>query len=111
MERKGDRADIVRDVSLGISGAAPARFRGFCDRVLGIRIDEVPTEQSIFMRQNYSIVFCAVVLFLLTNGFYLVKNIIMKTIISKMNYRIISPQLIIQINRIHYFKLDCFHLI
>lgn len=81
MERKGDRADIVRDVSLGISGAALARFRGFCDRVLGIRIDEVPTEQSIFMRQNYSIVFCAVVLFLLTNGFYLVKNIIMKTML------------------------------
>ena len=79
MERKEDRADIVRDVTLGISGAALARFRGFCDRVLGIRIDEVPTEQSIFMRQNYSIVFCAVVLFLLTNGFYLVKHIIMKT--------------------------------
>lgn len=81
MERKEDRADIVRDVTLGISGAALARFRGFCDRVLGIRIDEVPTEQSIFMRQNYSIVFCAVVLFLLTNGFYLVKNIIMKTML------------------------------
>ena len=77
MERKEDRADIVRDVTLGISGAALARFRGFCHRVLGIRIDEVPTEQSIFMRQNYSIVFCAVILFLLTNGFYLVKNIIM----------------------------------
>lgn len=33
------------------------------------------------MRQNFSIILCAAVLYLLTNGFYLVKNIIQKTVI------------------------------
>ena len=33
------------------------------------------------MRQNFSIILCAAVLYLLTNGFYLVKNIIEKTMI------------------------------
>lgn len=109
MERKGDRADIVRDVTLGISGAALARFRGFCDRVLGIRIDEVPTEQSIFMRQNYSIVFCAVVLFLLTNGFYLVKNIVMKTMFPLDMiplYMMVAASLAMLLFTIFYKKYD-----
>ena len=109
MERKEDRADIVRDVTLGISGAALARFRGFCDRVLGIRIDEVPTEQSIFMRQNYSIVFCAVVLFLLTNGFYLVKNIIMKTMFPLDMiplYMMVAASLAMLLFTIFYKKYD-----
>ena len=81
MERRGDRADIAQDVSFWISDTAFTRFRSFCDHILGIRIDEVPSEQSIFMRQNFSIVFYASILFLLTNGFYLVKNIVMKTMI------------------------------
>lgn len=81
MERIGNRADIVRDVPLGISGVASARFKRFCHRVLGIKIDEVPTEQSIFMKQNFAVVFYAAILFLLTNGVYLVKNLIMKTTI------------------------------
>lgn len=109
MERKEDRADIVRDVTLGISGAALARFRGFCDRVLGIRIDEVPTEQSIFMRQNYSIVFCAVVLFLLTNGFYLVKNTIMKTMFPLDMiplYMMVTASLAMLLFTIFYKKYD-----
>ena len=109
MERKEDRADIVRDVTLGISGAALARFRGFCDRVLGIRIDEVPTEQSIFMRQNYSIVFCAVVLFLLTNGFYLVKHIIMKTMFPLDMiplYMMVAASLAMLLFTIFYKKYD-----
>jgi hypothetical protein len=33
------------------------------------------------MRQNFSIILCAAVLYLLTNGFYLVKHIIQKTMI------------------------------
>ena len=82
MERRGDRADIAQDVSFWISDVAFTRFKSFCDHILGIRIDEVPTEQSIFMRQNFSIVFYASILFLLTNGFYLVKNIVMKTTIA-----------------------------
>ena len=109
MERKEDRADIVRDVTLGISGAALARFRGFCDRVLGIRIDEVPTEQSIFMRQNYSIVFCAAVLFLLTNGFYLVKHIIMKTMFPLDMiplYMMVAASLAMLLFTIFYKKYD-----
>ena len=81
MERQRDRVDIAQDVSFWISDMAFTRFRSFCDHILGIRIDEVPTEQSIFMRQNFSIVFYASILFLLTNGFYLVKNIVMKTMI------------------------------
>ena len=81
MERQRDRADIAQDVSFWISDMAFTRFKSFCDHILGIRIDEVPTEQSIFMRQNFSIVFYASILFLLTNGFYLVKNIVMKTMI------------------------------
>lgn len=82
MERREDRADIAQDVSFWISDVAFTRFKSFCDHILGIRIDEVPTEQSIFMRQNFSIVFYASILFLLTNGFYLVKNIVMKTTIA-----------------------------
>ena len=82
MERRGDRADIAQDVSFWISDVAFTRFKSFCDHIIGIRIDEVPTEQSIFMRQNFSIVFYASILFLLTNGFYLVKNIVMKTTIA-----------------------------
>ena len=41
----------------------------------------MPSEQSIFMRQSLSIVFFATILFLITNGFYLVKNIILNTMI------------------------------
>ncbi len=82
MERRGDRADIAQDVSFWISDVAFTRFKSFCDHIIGIRIDEVPTEQSIFMRQIFSIVFYASILFLLTNGFYLVKNIVMKTTIA-----------------------------
>lgn len=38
--------------------------------------------ESIFMRQNFAIVFFATILFLLTNGFYLVKNIALNTMLA-----------------------------
>lgn len=81
MERRRDRADVAQDVSFWMSDMAFSRFRSFCDQVLGIRIDEIPSEQSILMKQNFSVVFYASILFLLTNGFYLVKNVVLKTMI------------------------------
>jgi len=81
MERRRDRADVAQDVSFWMSDMAFSRFRSFCDQVLGIRIDEIPSEQNILMKQNFSVVFYASILFLLTNGFYLVKNVVLKTMI------------------------------
>ena len=75
MERRGNKVDIVQRVSCWISDMAFARFKSFSDRVLGIQIDEIPTVESILMRQNFSVVFYAAILFILTNGIYLVKNI------------------------------------
>ena len=48
MRKQEDRADITRSASFWISDAAVARFKSFCDQILNIRLDEVPTEQSIF---------------------------------------------------------------
>ncbi len=59
MRKQEDRADITRSASFWISDAAAARFKSFCDQILNIRLDEVPTEQSIFTRQSFSIVFYA----------------------------------------------------
>lgn len=81
MRKQEDRADITRSASFWISDAAAARFKSFYNQILNIRLDEVPTEQSIFTRQSFSIVFYATILFLMTNGFYLVKNIVMDTMI------------------------------
>lgn len=81
MRKQEDRADITRSASFWISDVAVARFKSFCDQILNIRLDEVPTEQSIFTRQSFSIVFYATILFLMTNGLYLVKNIVMDTMI------------------------------
>ena len=81
MRKQEDRADITRSASFWISDAAVARFKSFCNQILNIRLDEVPTEQSIFTRQSFSIVFYATILFLMTNGLYLVKNIVMDTMI------------------------------
>ena len=68
MERRRDRADVAQDVSFWMLDMAFSRFRSFCDQVLGIRIDKIPSEQSILMKQNFSVVFYASILFLLTNG-------------------------------------------
>lgn len=81
MERKIDKAGIIDEKSIWISDEAFARFQSFCSKILGTRVDAVPSAQSIFMKQNLSIVFFATILFLLTNGLYLVKNIVMKTMI------------------------------
>lgn len=81
MERKIDKAGIIDEKSIWISDEAFARFQSFCGKILGTRVDAVPSAQSIFMKQNLSIVFFATILFLLTNGLYLVKNIVMKTMI------------------------------
>ena len=81
MEKYKDKSVITKDLSRWSSNAAFARFKSFCDNVLGTKVDEVPTEQSIFMRQSLSIVFFATILFLMTNGFYLVKNIVFNTMI------------------------------
>lgn len=81
MEKYKDKSVITKDLSRWSSNAAFARFKSFCDNVLGTKVDEVPTEQSIFMRQSLSIVFFATILFLITNGFYLVKNIVFNTMI------------------------------
>ena len=53
MERRRDRADVAQDVSFWMSDMAFSRFRSFCDQVLGIRIDKIPSEQSILMKQNF----------------------------------------------------------
>lgn len=79
MGKHSEKADITQGFSFWISDVAFARFRSFCGSVLSIRIDEVPTAESILMRQNFSIVFYAAILFLLTNGFYLVKNLVLHT--------------------------------
>ena len=81
MENRGDKVDIVQGVSCWMSDMAFARFKSFCDRVLGIHIDQFPSEESILMRQNFAVVFYAAILFLLTNGIYLVKNIMAHSMI------------------------------
>lgn len=81
MEKYKDKSVITKDLFRWSSNAAFARFKSFCDNVLGTKVDEVPTEQSIFMRQSLSIVFFATIIFLITNGFYLVKNIVFNTMI------------------------------
>lgn len=77
-----DKTAAVRDLSVGISDAAAARFKRFCREILGTEVDEVPSEESIFMRQSLAIVRYATILFLLTNGLYLVKNLVMRTMIT-----------------------------
>lgn len=79
MKKYQEKNDITKNLACWISDAAFARFKSFCINVLGRDIDKVPSEQSIFMRQSLSIVFFATILFLITNGFYLVKNIALNT--------------------------------
>ena len=81
MKKYENRSVIPKDLSCRLSDMAFARFKSFCNSVLGLNLDELPSEQSIFMKQSLSIVFFATILFLITNGFYLVKNIIFNTMI------------------------------
>ena len=82
MKKDKDNSSIAKDLAFRISDSALARFKSFCNNILGAEVDEIPSQQSIFMKQNFSIVFFATILFLLTNGFYLVKNIALKTMIT-----------------------------
>lgn len=79
MGKYTDTAAVTQELSPSMSDLAFARFKSFCSRILGAQVDEIPTTQSIFMKQNLAIVFCGTLLFLLTNGFYLVKNHILRT--------------------------------
>ena len=79
MNTYDEKTVIEKDLLCSVSNAAAARFRSFCNNVLGTEVDEVPSEQSIFMRQSLSIVFFATIIFLLTNGLFLVKNIVCNT--------------------------------
>ncbi len=82
MKKQEDQFGIESDVLCLMPDMAATRFKSFCRNVLGTRVDEVPSEQGIFMRQSLSIVFFATILFLLTNGLYLVKNIVCNTMIT-----------------------------
>lgn len=81
MKKYDENMLTVKDLSFESSTLASGRFKSFCKNILNINIDYVPPEQGIFMKQSFSIVFYATILFLLTNGFYLVKNIIFNTMI------------------------------
>ena len=81
MKKYEEKPGVTQDLFCWVSDAAFARFHSFCRNVLGTEVDELPSEQSIFMRQSLSIVFFATILFLLTNGLYLVKNIVCDTMI------------------------------
>ncbi len=81
MQKHKEKFDITKDVPCWTSEVASARFKTFCHTVLGTEMDEILSEQSIFMRQSLSIVFFATILFLLTNGLYLIKNIVFQTMI------------------------------
>ena len=79
MKKHREKNDMARDLTVGIPDAALERFRRFCKKNFGTEIDVIPSEESIFMKQCLSIIYYATFLFLLTNGFYLVKNYIMNT--------------------------------
>ena len=81
VKKHKEKTDMAQNLSAGISGVALARFKRFCRDNLGTDVDEVPSEEYIFMKQSLSIVFYATILFMMTNGLYLVKNLVMKTTI------------------------------
>ncbi len=82
MKKQFDKPNVMQDLTVGISDSALERFRSFSNKVLGRDIDEAPTAEYVFMKQNLNIVFYATMLFILTNGFYLVKNVVLNTMIT-----------------------------
>ena len=74
MRQQKNNEVITKDLSLEVSPAAVSRFKSFCKTVLKADVDDTPSQQSIFMRQSMSIVYYATIVFLVTNGFYLVKT-------------------------------------
>ena len=57
MRNRDERFGIAQEVFCQSSDTASARFKSFCANVLGEKVDEVPSEQFVFMRQSFSIVF------------------------------------------------------
>lgn len=76
MRKREDKYCIPENLFCWSSDVAYERFKSFCSNVLETAIDNVPSEESIFMKQSFSIIFFATFLFLLTNGFYCIKNIV-----------------------------------
>lgn len=81
MRKQKNTPALTDNLICEISGTAFSRFKSFCTKVLGTTVDSLPSEQSIFMEQSLSIVFFATILFLITNGIYLIKNIVCDTMI------------------------------
>lgn len=44
MKENGNRTYLTQGLSCWISDIAFSRFRSFCNHVLGVRIDELPSE-------------------------------------------------------------------
>lgn len=57
MKKHEDKYDITENLFCWSSDIAQERFKSFCNNVLETKIDEVPSEESIFMKQSFSIVF------------------------------------------------------
>lgn len=81
MKKGKEKAAVPQGLSPEMSAAARSRFDSFCTHILGTDANTVPSQESIFMKQSLSIVFHATLLFLLTNGFYIVKNFVQQTLI------------------------------
>ncbi len=76
MKKLKENLTDARRIPFEIAAPTSARFKKFCLDMFGVRVDEMPTEQGIFMKQSLSLVFYATIMSLITNGFYLVKNLI-----------------------------------
>lgn len=81
MKRDNDHLRMTKRLSDAMPEAVSARLQHFCAQVLGKQTGALPSVQGIFMKQNLSILVHATIVFLLTNGFYLVKNLLLRTTI------------------------------
>ena len=81
MKRDNDHLRMTKRLSDAMPEAVSARLQHFCAQVLGKQTGALPSVQGIFMKQNLSILVYATIVFLLTNGFYLVKNLLLRTTI------------------------------
>lgn len=81
MKRDNDHLCLTKRLSDALPEAVSARLQHFCAQVLGKQTGALPSVQGIFMKQNLSVLVYATIVFLLTNGFYLVKNFLLRTTI------------------------------
>lgn len=81
MKRDNDHLRMTKRLSDAMPETVSARLQHFCAQVLGKQTGALPSVQGIFMKQNLSVLVHATILFLLTNGFYLVKNLLLRTAI------------------------------